>query len=45
MKGLSFEEFLQIQQIQNPIEKNYRQLLAMGFPRTIGTQAAAVLGQ
>lgn len=45
VRDLTWEEFLQLQLISNPIEKNYQQLLAMGFPKTIGTKAAEVLGQ
>ncbi|MGH7381743.1 MAG: hypothetical protein ACREKR_05860, partial [Candidatus Methylomirabilales bacterium] len=41
--NLTFEEYLEIIKIQNPIEKNYRQLLAMGFPASAGTKAAELL--
>jgi predicted TIM-barrel fold metal-dependent hydrolase len=41
--NLTFEEYLEIIRIQNPIEKNYRQLLAMGFPASAGTKAAEIL--
>ncbi len=34
------EESLHIGAIKNPIEKNYQQLIAMGFPQSIGTKAA-----
>ena len=37
------EEALRIAIIKNPIERNYQQLLAMGFPASIGTKAAEVL--
>jgi predicted TIM-barrel fold metal-dependent hydrolase len=40
MKGTSVEEALRIGTIKNPIEKNYQQLIAMGFSRSIGTKAA-----
>jgi predicted TIM-barrel fold metal-dependent hydrolase len=43
VRKLTHEEHLEILQIKNPIEKNYRQLLAMGFPESIGTKAADVL--
>jgi predicted TIM-barrel fold metal-dependent hydrolase len=41
--NLTFEEYLEILRIKNPIEKNYRQLLAMGFPASAGTMAAELL--
>jgi hypothetical protein len=44
LRNLTLEEFLRIHSIENPLEKNYQQLLAMGFPKTIGTKAAEVLG-
>jgi|SRR6266403_906879 len=43
MRNTSFERFVNIVAIHNPIEKNYQQLLAMGFPQSIGTKAAEVL--
>jgi hypothetical protein len=43
MKGLSLEAYVELLSIRNPIEKNFRQLLAMGFPPDIGTRAAEVL--
>lgn len=36
-------EYLEIVRIENPIEKNYRQLLAMGFPREATTRASSIL--
>jgi len=43
VRNLTFEEYLEIIKIQNPIEKNYHQLLAMGFPASAGTKAAELL--
>ncbi len=43
VKGLTPAEHLECIAIPNPIEKNYRQLLAMGFPVSIGTKAAELL--
>lgn len=43
VRKLAPEEHLEILRIKNPIEKNYRQLLAMGFPVSIGTRASEVL--
>lgn len=43
VKDLTFEEYLEIVKIENPIEKNYVQLLAMGFPALAGTKAAELL--
>jgi hypothetical protein len=43
IKQLTFEKFLELHAIRNPIEKNYRQLLAMGFPKSIGAKAAEIL--
>jgi hypothetical protein len=37
------EEAAQVRAISNPIDKNYKQLLAMGFPEEIGTRAADLL--
>ena len=42
-KNLSLDEYLALLHIRNPIEKNLRQLLAMGFPASIGTRAAEVI--
>ncbi len=42
-RGLTFTEHFDLLRVTNPIEKNYRQLLAMGFPETIGTKAAELL--
>jgi uncharacterized protein len=42
-KGISLDEYLALLHIRNPIEKNLRQLLAMGFPGSIGTRAAEVI--
>jgi predicted TIM-barrel fold metal-dependent hydrolase len=43
MKGIPFEDALKIGTTKNPLERNYRQLIAMGFPQSIGTKAAQVL--
>jgi len=43
MKNISFEKYLRILAIPNPIEKNYQQLLGMGFPPSIGSAAARIL--
>lgn len=43
VKDLTFAEYLEIVKIDNPLEKNYRQLLAMGFPASAGTKAADLL--
>lgn len=40
---LSVAEHLGILAVANPIEKNYRQLLAMGFPSSIGHRGAELL--
>jgi len=42
-KDFSLEEYLALLHLPNPIEKNLRQLLAMGFPEAIGTRAAEVI--
>ncbi|MBZ5590059.1 MAG: amidohydrolase family protein [Acidobacteriia bacterium] len=41
--GLRPAESVAIRRIRNPIEKNYRQLLAMGFPETIGSRAGELI--
>jgi predicted TIM-barrel fold metal-dependent hydrolase len=43
MEGLSLDEYVGLLSVRNPIEKNVRQLLAMGFPAAIGTRAADVI--
>ncbi len=43
MKDLALDEYMALLTVRNPIEKNFRQLLAMGFPSTIGTRAAEVI--
>ncbi len=40
---LSFEEYREIAEIGSPIEKNYRQLLAMKFPKQAMTKASLIL--
>jgi predicted TIM-barrel fold metal-dependent hydrolase len=40
MEAVSLEDALKISTIKNPIERNYQQLIAMGFPKTIGTKPA-----
>ncbi len=42
-RGLSAAEHARIRKIRNPIEKNYRQLLAMGFPADIGSRASGLI--
>ncbi len=42
-KGLSLDEYLALLHVRNPIEKNFRQLLAMGFPAASLTRAAEVI--
>jgi predicted TIM-barrel fold metal-dependent hydrolase len=42
-KDVSLDEYLALLHIRNPIEKNLRQLLAMGFPASIGTRAAEII--
>jgi len=43
VETLNAQEYLEISAIGNPIEKNYRQLLAMGFPREAMTRASTIL--
>jgi hypothetical protein len=43
VRGLTPAEYGAIRKIRNPIEKNYRQLLAMGFPDTIGSRAGELV--
>ncbi len=43
VRGASAAERAAIRRIANPIEKNYRQLLAMGFPPGIGTRAGEII--
>jgi predicted TIM-barrel fold metal-dependent hydrolase len=43
VENLTFQEYFKISKIDNPIEKNYRQLLAMNFPEEAMTQAASIL--
>jgi predicted TIM-barrel fold metal-dependent hydrolase len=40
---LTFQEYFRIAKIDNPIEKNYRQLLAMDFPKEAMTKATSIL--
>jgi Uma2 family endonuclease len=40
---LTFEEYREIAEIESPIEKNYRQLLAMNFPKEAMTKASSIL--
>lgn len=42
-KDLSLDEYLALLHVRNPIEKNLRQLLAMGFPAAILTRAAELI--
>jgi len=43
VETLDRQEFLQIIKIDNPIEKNYQQLLAMDFPKEAMTKASELL--
>jgi len=43
VETLSLQEYLDIAKIDNPIEKNYRQLLAMDFPKEAMTKASSIL--
>ena len=40
---LTLQEYLEIAKVDNPIEKNYRQLLAMDFPKEATTKASSIL--
>ncbi len=42
-EALPFEEYRKIAEIKSPIEKNYRQLLAMNFPKEAMTKASSIL--
>jgi predicted TIM-barrel fold metal-dependent hydrolase len=43
IETLTLREYLDIAKIDNPIEKNYRQLLAMDFPEEAMTKASSIL--
>jgi predicted TIM-barrel fold metal-dependent hydrolase len=43
VETLDMQEFLRIRKIENPIEKNYQQLLAMAFPEDAMTRASELL--
>jgi hypothetical protein len=43
VENLTFQEYSKIGKIDNPIEQNYRQLLAMNFPKEAMTKAASIL--
>ena len=43
--SLTLAEHASIRKIANPIEKNYRQLLAMGFPETVGSRASELIAE
>ncbi len=43
VETLDLQEFLRITKIDNPIEKNYQQLLAMDFPEDAMTRASELL--
>ena len=43
IETLTFEKYHEIAKIENPIEKNYRQLLAMNFPKEAMTKASSIL--
>jgi len=43
VRGLTPADHSRIRRIRNPIEKNYQQLLAMGFPLSIGGRAAELI--
>jgi hypothetical protein len=40
---LNIKGYLDIAKIENPIEKNYHQLLAMDFPKEAMTKASSIL--
>jgi predicted TIM-barrel fold metal-dependent hydrolase len=42
-ESLTFEQYREIAKIDSPIEKNYRQLLAMNFPKEAMTKASSIL--
>ncbi len=42
-ESLPFEEYREIDELGSPIEKNYRQLLAMKFPKQAMTKASSIL--
>jgi len=43
LQTITLDEFLRIVKIKNPVEKNYHQLLAMGFPEEAMTRASELL--
>lgn len=43
VQTLDVKEYRKISKIDNPIEKNYHQLLAMGFPKEAMTKASSIL--
>ena len=43
VEALDWQEYLKISKIKSPIEKNYRQLLAMDFPKEAMTKAFEIL--
>ena len=43
VRGLGIDEHARLMSIPNPLDKNYRQLVAMGFPPEIGRLAASLL--
>lgn len=43
VETIDFQEFLRISKIDNPIEKNYQQLLAMDFPKDAMTRGSELL--
>jgi predicted TIM-barrel fold metal-dependent hydrolase len=43
VETINVEEFLRILKIENPVEKNYQQLLAMDFPKEAMTRASELL--
>jgi mannonate dehydratase len=43
VRGLTTAEHARIRKIRNPIEKNYQQLLAMGFPAAIGSRGSELI--
>jgi predicted TIM-barrel fold metal-dependent hydrolase len=43
VETLTMKRYLDIAKIDNPIEKNYRQLLAMHFPKEAMTKASSIL--
>jgi hypothetical protein len=43
VETLTLQEYLDIAKVDNPIEKNYVQLLGMDFPKEAMTKASSIL--